>query len=162
MVVRPASSQSNNGKKFSYLSVKNLFYSVKATEQEMDVIMTDPFKYVSDHVKRKIRNLEKRKEKLDGYKAKLAKGDKLNSDQLDASKSYSRRVIIYPSFSVSKYGEVIGMLTFATEITGHLTGLENSVKKERKKRNRREQIKQQQEKMDLMARAIETLTVIFL
>ena len=48
--------------------------------------MTDPFKYVSDHVKRKIRNLEKRKEKLDGYKAKLAKGDKLNSDQLDASK----------------------------------------------------------------------------
>jgi hypothetical protein len=52
----------------------------------MDMIMTDPFKYVSDHVKRKIRNLEKRKEKLDGYKAKLAKGDKLNSDQLDASK----------------------------------------------------------------------------
>ncbi|CAG5105517.1 Oidioi.mRNA.OKI2018_I69.chr1.g2195.t1.cds [Oikopleura dioica] len=132
MVVRPASSQSNN---------------VKATEQEMDVIMTDPFKYVSDHVKRKIRNLEKRKEKLDGYKAKLAKGDKLNNDQHEA---------------IAKYGEVIGMLTFATEITGHLTGLENSVKKERKKRNRREQIKQQQEKMDLMARAIETLTLMHL
>merc|ERR1711953_5381 len=109
MVVRPASSQSN----------------VKVSEQEMDVIMTDPFKYVSDHVKRKIRNLEKRKEKLDGYKAKLAKGDNLNGDQLDA---------------ISKYGEVIGMLTFASEITGHLSGLENSVKKERKKRNRREQI----------------------
>ena len=125
----------------------------------MDVIMTDPFKYVSDHVKRKIRNLEKRKEKLDGYKAKLAKGDKLNNDQHEASKSFYLRVFFIAILLVAKYGEVIGMLTFATEITGHLTGLENSVKKERKKRNRREQIKQQQEKMDLMARAIETLTV---
>lgn len=131
MVVRPASSQSN----------------VKVSEQEMDVIMTDPFKYVSDHVKRKIRNLEKRKEKLDGYKAKLAKGDKLNADQLDA---------------IAKYGEVIGMITFASEIVNHLTGLENPVKKERKKRNRREQIKQQQDRMDLMTRAIETLTLMHL
>lgn len=131
MVVRPASSQSN----------------VKVSEQEMDVIMTDPFKYVSDHVKRKIRNLEKRKEKLDGYKAKLAKGDKLNSDQLDA---------------IAKYGEVLGMITFASEIVNHMTGLENPVKKERKKRNRREQIKQQQDRMDLMTRAIETLTLMHL
>jgi len=131
MVVRPASSQSN----------------VKVSEQEMDVIMTDPFKYVTDHVKRKIRNLEKRKEKLDGYKAKLAKGDKLNADQLDA---------------IAKYGEVIGMITFASEIVNHLSGLENPVRKERKKRNRREQIKQQQDRMDLMTRAIETLTLMHL
>ena len=60
---------------------------------------------------------------------------------------------------VAKYGEVIGMITFASEIVNHLTGLENPVKKERKKRNRREQIKQQQDRMDLMTRAIETLTV---
>ena len=51
------------------------------------------------------------------------------------------------------------MITFASEIVNHLTGLENPVKKERKKRNRREQIKQQQDRMDLMTRAIETLTV---
>lgn len=133
MVVRPSSSQSNN--------------AVKATDEEMDLIMSDPFKYVSDHVKRKIRNLEKRKEKLDGYKAKMAKGDKLNKDQHDA---------------IAKYGEVTGMLTFATEMTSHLSGLENSVKKERKKRARREQIKHQQDKMDLMTRAIETLTLMHL
>ena len=51
------------------------------------------------------------------------------------------------------------MITFASEIVNHLTALENPVKKERKKRNRREQIKQQQDRMDLMTRAIETLTV---
>ena len=121
--------------------------------------MTDPFKYVSDHVKRKIRNLEKRKEKLDGYKAKLAKGDKLNSDQLDASKKIAISINVLSFFLVAKYGEVLGMITFASEIVNHLTGLENPVKKERKKRNRREQIKQQQDRMDLMTRAIETLTV---
>jgi len=74
-------------------------FLVKVSEQEMDVIMTDPFKYVSDHVKRKIRNLEKRKEKLDGYKAKLAKGDKLNADQLDASNTIAHFLAFSNVFS---------------------------------------------------------------
>ncbi len=97
MVVRPASSQSNG----YFIRVNHVFnpFLVKVSEQEMDVIMTDPFKYVSDHVKRKIRNLEKRKEKLDGYKAKLAKGDKLNADQLDASNTIAHFLAFSNVFS---------------------------------------------------------------
>jgi len=54
-------------------------------------------------VEKKMRNLEKRKGKLDGYRESCAKGKPLNEDQ---------------KLAVSKYEEVIGTLEALKELNG--------------------------------------------
>jgi len=81
MVVRPSSGAGNaeTGK------------TANTAQTDSELLLDDPVKYVQDYTKKKIRNLEKRKSKLDGYKAKMNKGETLSKDQQEA---------------VNKFGEV--------------------------------------------------------
>ena len=49
--------------------------------------------------------------------------------------------------SVDKYDEVAGMLGFANDIISHISQVETVLKKEKKKRLRREQIKNDNDKL---------------
>lgn len=53
---------------------------------EIETAVAQPFTYLSDYTKKKIRNLEKRKTKLESYKNKLKSGEKLTPDQYEAGK----------------------------------------------------------------------------
>merc|ERR1719180_678293 len=75
-------------------------------------------------VEKKVRNLEKRKGKLDGYREDKRRGKELNEDQKAA---------------VAKYDEVVGTLDFARELTGQFTKLASDDAKDRKKQAKREQ-----------------------
>lgn len=75
-------------------------------------------------VEKKIRNLEKRKGKLDGYREDSRRGKTLNEDQQAA---------------VNKYDEVIGTLEFARELTGQFGKLAVDEAKDRKKSMKKEQ-----------------------
>ncbi|XP_069759230.1 caprin-2 isoform X2 [Narcine bancroftii] len=75
-------------------------------------------------LKHKIRNIEKRKAKLDDYKERL-KREELNQDQLDA---------------VEKYEEVIHNLEFAKELQKTFSALNQELLKAQRKTLRREQI----------------------
>ncbi|XP_043564941.1 caprin-2 isoform X7 [Chiloscyllium plagiosum] len=75
-------------------------------------------------LKHKIRNIEKRKAKLDDYKERLNR-EELNQDQLDA---------------VAKYEEVIHNLEFAKELQKTFVALNQELLKAQKKTLRREQL----------------------
>ncbi|XP_067856211.1 caprin-2 isoform X2 [Heptranchias perlo] len=75
-------------------------------------------------LKHKIRNIEKRKAKLDDYKERL-KREELNPDQLDA---------------VEKYEEVIHNLEFAKELQKTFVALNQELLKAQRKTLRREQL----------------------
>jgi caprin-1 len=75
-------------------------------------------------VEKKVRNLEKRKGKLDGYREDSRRGKELNNDQQAA---------------VAKYDEVIGTLEFARELTGQFGKLALDEAKDRKKTLKKEQ-----------------------
>lgn len=136
MVVRPSSGASNT-----------VSGNVGNGQIDFEVVLSDPFKYIQEYIKKKIRNLEKRKGKLDGYKEKLKSGETLTKDQAEA---------------VSKFGEVTGMLTFANELVTHLSGLDSSAKKERKKRARAEKVKAENERLSLVTHALEMFTLMHL
>ncbi|XP_032893598.1 caprin-2 isoform X1 [Amblyraja radiata] len=75
-------------------------------------------------LKHKIRNIEKRKAKLDDYKERLKQGE-LNQDQLEA---------------VEKYEEVIHNLEFAKDLQKTFSALNQELLKAQRKTLRREQI----------------------
>nr|NP_001265885.1 uncharacterized protein LOC100179738 [Ciona intestinalis]FAA00699.1 TPA: RNA granule protein invertebrate [Ciona intestinalis] len=87
-------------------------------------IAQDPLKHVVTVIEKKIRNLDKRKVKLDGYRKIAAEGGELDRDQ---------------SCAVSKYNEVMGSLEFAKEICKAFSGVTNEVSKAQRKMQRREQ-----------------------
>merc|ERR1712013_299023 len=74
-------------------------------------------------VEKKVRNLEKRKGKLDAYRDTLQRGKSLNEDQQAA---------------VAKYDEVIGTLEFARELSGQFTKLALDEAKDKKKMMKKE------------------------
>nr|XP_014347553.1 PREDICTED: caprin-2 isoform X2 [Latimeria chalumnae] len=76
-------------------------------------------------LKHKIRNMEKRKLKLEDYRDRLKQGDALNPDQLEA---------------VDKYDEVIHNLEFAKDLQKTFAGLSQDLLKVQKKTLRREQM----------------------
>ncbi|XP_028914062.1 caprin-2 isoform X1 [Ornithorhynchus anatinus] len=76
-------------------------------------------------LKHKIRNIEKKKIKLEDYKDRLKNGESLNPDQLEA---------------VEKYDEVLHHLEFAKELQKTLSGLSQDLLKAQKKAQRREHI----------------------
>ncbi|KAJ7329154.1 hypothetical protein JRQ81_015328 [Phrynocephalus forsythii] len=76
-------------------------------------------------LKHKIRNIEKKKLKLEDYKDRLKKGESLNQDQLEA---------------VEKYDEVVHNLEFAKELQKTFSGLSQELLKAQKKAQRRETI----------------------
>ncbi|KFV04545.1 Caprin-2, partial [Pterocles gutturalis] len=76
-------------------------------------------------LKHKIRNIEKKKLKLEDYKDRLKKGEALNQDQLDA---------------VEKYDEVVHNLEFAKELQKTFSGLSQDLLKAQRKAQRRESL----------------------
>ncbi|XP_023410927.1 caprin-2 isoform X12 [Loxodonta africana] len=74
-------------------------------------------------LKHKIRNIEKKKLKLEDYKDRLKNGERLNPDQLEA---------------VEKYEEVLHNLEFAKELQKTFSGLSQELLKAQKKAQRRE------------------------
>ncbi|XP_051496097.1 caprin-2 isoform X1 [Apus apus] len=76
-------------------------------------------------LKHKIRNIEKKKLKLEDYKDRLKKGESLNQDQLEA---------------VEKYDEVVHNLEFAKELQKTFSGLSQDLLKAQRKAQRRESL----------------------
>ncbi|XP_020033721.1 caprin-2 isoform X2 [Castor canadensis] len=74
-------------------------------------------------LKHKIRNIEKKKLKLEDYKDRLKNGEHLNPDQLEA---------------VEKYEEVLHNLEFAKDLQKTFAGLSQDLLKAQKKAQRRE------------------------
>ncbi|NP_001013291.1 caprin-2 [Danio rerio] len=95
-------------------------------------------KYIEDGLiclKHKIRNIEKKKLKLERYSDKLKKGEKLNEDQLEA---------------VGKYDEVVHNLKFAKELQKTIGSLTQDLLKAQRKAVRQEkQMKTDEEKSRL-------------
>ncbi|KAG5267255.1 hypothetical protein AALO_G00219700 [Alosa alosa] len=84
--------------------------------------------YIEDGLiclKHKIRNIEKKKLKLEEYRRRLKNGEKLNQDQLDA---------------VKKYEEVVHNLAFAKELHKTLSSLTQDLLKAQRKAVKREQV----------------------
>ncbi|XP_068598011.1 caprin-1a [Brachionichthys hirsutus] len=74
---------------------------------------------------KKVRNMEKKKSKLDDYQEKKNKGERLNQDQLEA---------------LSKYQEITNNLEFARDLQKSFLALGQEVQKAVKKSARREQL----------------------
>ncbi|XP_014326704.1 caprin-1-like isoform X6 [Xiphophorus maculatus] len=80
-------------------------------------------------IDKKVRNMEKKKSKLDDYQARKNKGERLNQDQLEA---------------LSKYQEIINNLEFARELQKSFLALGQEVQKAVKKSARREQLQREE------------------
>ncbi|XP_054490087.1 caprin-1 isoform X3 [Agelaius tricolor] len=88
-------------------------------------VQTEAMKQILGVIDKKLRNLEKKKSKLDDYQERMNKGERLNQDQLDA---------------VSKYQEVTNNLEFAKELQRSFMALSQDIQKTIKKTARREQL----------------------
>ncbi|XP_068947491.1 caprin-1 isoform X2 [Petaurus breviceps papuanus] len=88
-------------------------------------VQTEAMKQILGVIDKKLRNLEKKKGKLDDYQDRMNKGERLNQDQLDA---------------VSKYQEVTNNLEFAKELQRSFMALSQDIQKTIKKTARREQL----------------------
>uniref|UniRef100_A0A674AHA4 Cell cycle associated protein 1a n=1 Tax=Salmo trutta TaxID=8032 RepID=A0A674AHA4_SALTR len=86
---------------------------------------SEAMKQVLQVIDKKVRNMEKKKGKLDDYQAKKNKGERLNQDQLDA---------------LTKFQEVTNNLDFARELQKSFLSLGQEIQKAVKKSARREQL----------------------
>uniref|UniRef100_A0A665UEL3 Cell cycle associated protein 1b n=1 Tax=Echeneis naucrates TaxID=173247 RepID=A0A665UEL3_ECHNA len=80
-------------------------------------------------IDKKVRNMEKKKSKLDDYQVRKDKGERLNQDQLEA---------------LSKYQEVMNNLEFARELQKTFITLGQDIQKVVKKSARREQLQREE------------------
>ncbi|XP_070617263.1 caprin-1 isoform X4 [Erythrolamprus reginae] len=88
-------------------------------------VQTEAMKQILGVIDKKLRNLEKKKGKLDDYQDRMNRGERLNQDQLDA---------------VSKHQEVSNNLEFAKELQRSFMALSQDIQKTIKKTARREQL----------------------
>uniref|UniRef100_A0A0B8RY97 Caprin-1-like protein n=1 Tax=Philothamnus irregularis TaxID=1899461 RepID=A0A0B8RY97_9SAUR len=88
-------------------------------------VQTEAMKQILGVIDKKLRNLEKKKSKLDDYQDRMNRGERLNQDQLDA---------------VSKHQEVSNNLEFAKELQRSFMALSQDIQKTIKKTARREQL----------------------
>uniref|UniRef100_A0A8C4NS01 Cell cycle associated protein 1a n=1 Tax=Dicentrarchus labrax TaxID=13489 RepID=A0A8C4NS01_DICLA len=89
----------------------------------------ETMKQVLGVIDKKVRNMEKKKSKLDDYQDKKNKGERLNQDQLEA---------------LTKYQEIINNLEFARELQKSFLALGQEVQKAVKKTARREQLQREE------------------
>ncbi|XP_070708370.1 caprin-1a isoform X2 [Pempheris klunzingeri] len=89
----------------------------------------ETMKQVLGVIDKKVRNMEKKKSKLDDYEEKKNKGERLNQDQLDA---------------LMKYQEIINNLEFARDLQKSFLALGQEVQKAVKKSARREQLQREE------------------
>ncbi|XP_038262907.1 caprin-1 isoform X2 [Dermochelys coriacea] len=99
--------------------------AVAAAGGSTSSVQTEAMKQILGVIDKKLRNLEKKKGKLDDYQDRMNKGERLNQDQLDA---------------VSKYQEVTNNLEFAKELQRSFMALSQDIQKTIKKTARREQL----------------------
>ncbi|XP_055755743.1 caprin-1-like isoform X3 [Salvelinus fontinalis] len=90
---------------------------------------SEAMKQVLQVIDKKVRNMEKKKGKLDDYQAKKNKGEWLNQDQLDA---------------LIKFQEVTNNLDFARELQKSFLYLGQEIQKAVKKSARREQLQREE------------------
>ncbi|KAM7406069.1 hypothetical protein PAMP_000473 [Pampus punctatissimus] len=90
---------------------------------------SETMKQVLGVIDKKVRNMEKKKSKLDDYQSKKNKGERLNQDQLDA---------------LTKYQEITYNLEFARELQKSFLALGQEVQKAVKKSARREQLQREE------------------
>uniref|UniRef100_A0A8C7F250 Cell cycle associated protein 1a n=1 Tax=Oncorhynchus kisutch TaxID=8019 RepID=A0A8C7F250_ONCKI len=90
---------------------------------------SEAMKQVLQVIDKKVRNMEKKKGKLDDYQAKKNKGERLNQDQLDA---------------LTKFQEVTNNLDFARELQKSFLSLGQEIQKAVKKSARREQLQREE------------------
>ncbi|XP_054896362.1 caprin-1b isoform X3 [Poeciliopsis prolifica] len=90
---------------------------------------SEVLKQVLGVIDKKVRNMEKKKSKLDDYKVRKNKGEGLNQDQLEA---------------LSKYQEVMNNLEFARELHKTFITLGQDLQKAVKKSARREQLQREE------------------
>ncbi|XP_074523392.1 caprin-1a isoform X2 [Halichoeres trimaculatus] len=89
----------------------------------------ETMKQVLGMIDKKVRNMEKKKSKLDDYQMKKNKGENLNQDQLEA---------------LSKYQEITNNVEFARELHKGLLALSQEIQKAVKKSARREQLQREE------------------
>uniref|UniRef100_A0A8B9KLN9 Cell cycle associated protein 1a n=1 Tax=Astyanax mexicanus TaxID=7994 RepID=A0A8B9KLN9_ASTMX len=109
-------------------------YAVQSSSPELGSAQaagasTEALKQVLNIIEKKVRNMEKRKSKLEDYKTRKSKGEQLNQDQLEA---------------LSKAQEVSHNLEFARELLKNFTSLNFEIQKAVKKMARREQLKREE------------------
>lgn len=90
---------------------------------------SEVLKQVLGVIDKKVRNMEKKKSKLDDYQVRKDKGERLNQDQLEA---------------LSKYQEVLNNLEFARELHKTFIQLGQDIQKAVKKTARREQLQREE------------------
>ncbi|XP_016300280.1 caprin-1 isoform X2 [Sinocyclocheilus anshuiensis] len=101
---------------------------------------SEALKQVLVVLEKKVRNMEKKKSKLDDYQARNIKGERLNQDQLEA---------------LSKYQEVIHNLEFARELHKSFLALGQEIQKSVKKAARREQLQLEEVEQKRLKRVLE-------
>ncbi|GIY78391.1 hypothetical protein CEXT_741794 [Caerostris extrusa] len=99
------------------------------SEKQTSMETFDPIKQIVTIVEKKVRNLEKRKGKLDAYKQDSQHGKELNEDQKKA---------------VEKYEVVVEVLDFAKELQKQFHTVLQENTKAQKKAVKREQLERQQ------------------
>ncbi|XP_034731082.1 caprin-1a isoform X2 [Etheostoma cragini] len=90
---------------------------------------SEAMKQVLAVIDKKVRNLEKKKSKLDDCQARKSKGEQLNQDQLDA---------------LTKHQEITHNLDFARELQKSFLALGQEIQKAVKKTARREQLQREE------------------
>lgn len=106
-------------------SVKQVTPAAEVTPQEQP----EYIKQALTVIEKKVRNLDKRRIKLEEYKDLQRKGQVLNEDQL---------------LAVSKYDEVKGTLEVAKDLDKQLIGLANDAMKQQRKQAKREQLEREE------------------
>ncbi|XP_051512318.1 caprin-1-like [Myxocyprinus asiaticus] len=97
-------------------------------------------------LEKKVRNMEKKKSKLDEYQARISKGERLNQDQLEA---------------LSKYQEVTNNLEFARELQKSFLALGQEIQKTVKKAARREQLQREEVEQKRLNRVLKLQFLLY-
>ncbi|XP_053576513.1 caprin-1 isoform X2 [Bombina bombina] len=108
-------------------------------------IQSEAMKQILVVIDKKLRNLEKKKGKLDDYQDRMNKGERLNQDQLDA---------------VSKYQEVLTNMEFARDLQKSLMALSQDIQKSIKKAARREQLMREEAEQKRLKTVLELQFVL--
>lgn len=101
---------------------------------------SEAMKQVLVVLEKKVRNMEKKKSKLDDYQARNTGGERLNQDQLEA---------------LSKYQEVLHNLEFARELHKSFLALGQEIQKTVKKAARREQLQREELEQKRLKKVLE-------
>jgi len=96
-------------------------------------------------IEKKARNLDKRRQKLEEYKASERKGAVLNEDQL---------------LAVSKYEEVLRTLELSRELEKQFIALANDTMKQQKKQAKKDQIEKEEQLKEKLKETYKYFTVL--